>query len=693
MMNPQQSTAILIPAYDPDEAFPRFLTQLKAAGFSHIIVVDDGSREETRPLFDAAEKDFGAEVIRHQVNRGYGRATKTGLTGFLERFGDDPRIAGVITCDCDGQHHIDDVLSCARELCGHPDSLVWGCRDFSRTDIPFRSALGNRTTTAIFRRLVKMDLPDTQSGLRGIPTPLVRQMSEINGERFEYTTSMVLETVRSAIPLRTFPIETIYIDGNRSTHFRPVRDSAVIYAMIGRYLLSPKAGERRRQRREKTSSLRLLLSRWLLFTLLFALLMIGAYSFPDRYVNDHVLSSGEKLVEEGVYPRSVSWDERTMRDNYTEGYVLSMASHRGDHPISSAFLNPYYDNADSLAGAYEARLSSVADGIGKEANQSYGRYWQGHLILERPLLIVTDLHGIYVVMAVLLGLLTLWACIGLIRRLGWAGPVILLLSLLSVNPEMIPSSTKFWYSFAIAVAGVGWICHFAPRYSFAGRNTSLLFFALGAITVFLDFMSTPILTFMLPFATLILLRREEAGEAGLGRGLLTGGRHFLFWFAGWGLLGLSNWILFSAVAAGNHMDGIEMIRLRWETWVSTRGMESRGFTRMNGIYTLISVLYISAPLINVFSTAGVISLLPAFLTKKRLRCSGILLSLTCAIPVAWCVALSTSVTDHAWAAYRMICGLIYVWLAAVCLIIPILLRRPPDGIRTPDTAPPSSDRG
>jgi glycosyltransferase involved in cell wall biosynthesis len=67
--------AVVIPAKDEAE---RIAATIAAArdlpGVSLVVVVDDGSRDHTAAVAQAA----GAEVVRHAVNRGKGRAMQTG---------------------------------------------------------------------------------------------------------------------------------------------------------------------------------------------------------------------------------------------------------------------------------------------------------------------------------------------------------------------------------------------------------------------------------------------------------------------------------------------------------------------------------------------------------------------------------------------------------------------------------------
>ena len=75
-------------------------------------------------------------------------------------------------------------------------------------------------------------ISDTQTGLRAIPNGLLADYLTLPGERFEYETNMLIEALHEKTPLKEIPIQTVYVDDNRETHFRPVADSAAIYGQI-----------------------------------------------------------------------------------------------------------------------------------------------------------------------------------------------------------------------------------------------------------------------------------------------------------------------------------------------------------------------------------------------------------------------------------------------------------------------------
>ncbi|GFI09416.1 hypothetical protein IMSAGC007_01877 [Lachnospiraceae bacterium] len=145
---------------------------------------------------------------------------------------------GLIQCDCDGQHHIEDVNKCAELLRKNPDKFILGVRDFSDKNIPFRSRFGNRCTSWVFKLFCGMDIKDTQTGLKGIPKLFIPTLIETPGERFEYASSVLIEMKKQGVEIVQFPIKTIYINGNETSHFNPIVDSIRIYSFILRYLMS-----------------------------------------------------------------------------------------------------------------------------------------------------------------------------------------------------------------------------------------------------------------------------------------------------------------------------------------------------------------------------------------------------------------------------------------------------------------------
>ena len=224
---------VLVPAYEPDERLLLLVTRLRAARPDlHVLVVDDGSGPAYARVFDAAAA-AGATVLRHDTNRGKGRALKTGFAYAAEHLPGQP----VVCADCDGQHTVSDVLVVADRAARGDVDVVLGARQFTG-DVPLRSRFGNAATRAAFRLGTGHGVQDTQTGLRAYPAHLLPRLAQVRGERFEYELVVLLRAVAEGLTIEEVPIATVYLDANASSHFRPLVDSARVYAPLARFAAS-----------------------------------------------------------------------------------------------------------------------------------------------------------------------------------------------------------------------------------------------------------------------------------------------------------------------------------------------------------------------------------------------------------------------------------------------------------------------
>ncbi|MBQ9195601.1 MAG: bifunctional glycosyltransferase family 2/GtrA family protein [Clostridia bacterium] len=228
-MNAKQ-LCVLIPSLEPDERLPRYIDSLLAADFGMVLVVNDGSGPEYNAVFDSIAGRERCHVLRHEVNRGKGQALRTGIAYIRDHTG----FAGVITADADGQHVVGDTLKLAEALHADGRTLLLGSRDFSskNSGIPSRSRFGNRVTSAVFAALYGHWLPDTQTGLRAVNRQCFDDMLSISGDRFEYEMNMLIFCAMRKYRFQIIPIETIYLEENKSSHFHPLRDSWRIYKLL-----------------------------------------------------------------------------------------------------------------------------------------------------------------------------------------------------------------------------------------------------------------------------------------------------------------------------------------------------------------------------------------------------------------------------------------------------------------------------
>ena len=195
-----RNCVVIIPALNPPEILEEYVKQLNAEGFEKIIIVDDGSCDESKSLFRYLEDAYCCDLLVHAVNMGKGRALKDALNYYLVTYSGSYK--GVITADSDGQHLVKDVVRMDDEIGLDDSALLLGVRDFGKENVPFKSRAGNRITRNILKILIGGNVTDTQTGLRGIPNQIIYEYLTLTGERFEYETTMLIESIKKDIPIR-----------------------------------------------------------------------------------------------------------------------------------------------------------------------------------------------------------------------------------------------------------------------------------------------------------------------------------------------------------------------------------------------------------------------------------------------------------------------------------------------------------
>ena len=268
---------IVIPAYNPDENLIALLKELGRQEIltRDIIIVNDGSDKSSDRIFRKIIEDFGAAsipsqtdlgskliyqgekqnsrnniyILHNAVNLGKGATLKHAFNFFLNVY---PESVGVVTCDADGQHLAKDIKKVVLALEYPPqhtyddatssvnrekpdnnadqegDLLILGVRDFKH-NVPFRSKIGNTITGYLITLLLGREISDTQTGLRGISRNLLPECIKEKYNGYEYEMSMLVKHSRK---IRQIPIETVYIEQNRSSHFNPLTDSILIYLVL-----------------------------------------------------------------------------------------------------------------------------------------------------------------------------------------------------------------------------------------------------------------------------------------------------------------------------------------------------------------------------------------------------------------------------------------------------------------------------
>jgi|SRR5581483_518352 len=187
---------IVIPAFNEEEVIEDVLNQIQKNGYKNIIIVDDGSFDQTYQKII----NKNVTVLRHILNRGKGAAIKTGIEA-AKILGAD----SVITFDGDGQHDPADIEKIQNHLKQY--DVVLGTRSYK--DLPklkkILNILGNLSTFLIYGLWVK----DSQSGLRGFSKKALFCINTQN-DRYEYDSEVIREIGKNKLKYIEIPIKVKY---------------------------------------------------------------------------------------------------------------------------------------------------------------------------------------------------------------------------------------------------------------------------------------------------------------------------------------------------------------------------------------------------------------------------------------------------------------------------------------------------
>lgn len=216
--------AAVVPVFNPEPGLIELCKSL-CGEYVRVIVVDDGSVEGVDAFVQLRSLQRNLVLVTHKVNQGKGRAMKSALEWLS---GNAPEVEGAVFVDGDGQHRPKDVAAVVDKSL-ETGNVTLGTRDFSKANIPFRSRFGNVITSFLVRLMFRISIYDTQTGLRAIPRRLFSEMIALPGERYEYEMRLFGLLRLLGERMEQVPIETIYLENNRASHFRPICDSIKIY--------------------------------------------------------------------------------------------------------------------------------------------------------------------------------------------------------------------------------------------------------------------------------------------------------------------------------------------------------------------------------------------------------------------------------------------------------------------------------
>lgn len=209
--------SIILPAKNEAAALRGLLPKLRAAqAEAEIIVVDDGSTDETRALC----QDFGVKCVSSPYSMGNGAAIKRGARAASSDL--------FVFMDADGQHSPDSIQPLLDRLSEGYDMVV-GSRSWSD-----QAGVGRGMANTMYNRIASwmtgFKVMDLTSGFRAVRADKFREFLHLLPNGFSYPTTITMAFFRSAYPVSYLPIPVSSRIGK--SHIRPIRDGVRFLLII-----------------------------------------------------------------------------------------------------------------------------------------------------------------------------------------------------------------------------------------------------------------------------------------------------------------------------------------------------------------------------------------------------------------------------------------------------------------------------
>lgn len=219
-----KDTVILIPSYEPDDQLVPLVNSLLELEYK-VVLINDGSSEKYDEIFNQVKDKV--VYLKHPINKGKGAALKHGFSYLTF---DDLDCKYVITCDGDGQHAVSDIEKVDKKM-HKVDEITFGVREFG-PGTPRHSRTGNNMSRFCRTLVTKHYIQDDQCGLRGFPFKYLDDLISTPGGRYEYEMNIVCNLQMKRYPFYEVPIQTIYLNNNKGTHFHRGKDTFRIQRVI-----------------------------------------------------------------------------------------------------------------------------------------------------------------------------------------------------------------------------------------------------------------------------------------------------------------------------------------------------------------------------------------------------------------------------------------------------------------------------
>jgi dolichyl-phosphate beta-glucosyltransferase len=213
------SLSVIIPAYNEQNRLPQTLRQVLdwlARGtfsFREVIVVDDGSRDETvRVVEECAKQNACVRLLRNPGNRGKGYAVRHGMQ--------EAKGEWILYTDADLSSPIEELEKLCRAAREQGAGVAIGSRAVDRSLVekhqPLLRELSGRCFNLVMRMVTGLPFRDTQCGFKLYRADAARQIfAQQKQEGFSFDVEDLLIAKRLGVRAVEVPVRWANVEGTK----------------------------------------------------------------------------------------------------------------------------------------------------------------------------------------------------------------------------------------------------------------------------------------------------------------------------------------------------------------------------------------------------------------------------------------------------------------------------------------------
>ena len=178
--------SVIIPAFNEAEnlkvILPSLVNLCNQKSWK-VIIVNDGSKDNTRNILSTFPLSDSFAVIHHKLNKGYGAAIKNGIFNCSTKY--------CITIDADGQHKLEDIERLFNCLSSKDADMIVGSRKGIRS-ASYSRKIGKSIIRMIAKILMTVPVYDINSGMKIYRTDLAKKYIHLAPDTMSYSDIITL---------------------------------------------------------------------------------------------------------------------------------------------------------------------------------------------------------------------------------------------------------------------------------------------------------------------------------------------------------------------------------------------------------------------------------------------------------------------------------------------------------------------